>query len=136
MANVQLAHSIDPRLRDSRESLGAVTTAVRHLSWLPLSLVVLSLAGLAVAPLVLQQRTRYLREDIRSVGEPGRLLLGELRLGLARELALAQRFAVSRDRDLLFEFQRTAARDDSLLSRLDATLHEMGAAARASVAGV
>jgi len=136
MANAHVAHSMDRRIHDRRESNGAVTIGTRHFSWLPLTLVVLSLAGLAIAPLVLQQRTRYLREDIRSVGEPGRLLLGELRLGLARELALAQAFAVSRDRGLLFDFQRAAARDDSLMSRLGATLHDMGVGARASVVGV
>ena len=136
MANAHVAHSGSRKSRDGRESIGIVTSGTRHLSWLPLTLVVLSLAGLAVAPLVLQQRTSYLRDDIRVVGEPGRLLLGELRLGLARELALAQRFTVSRDRSHLFEFQRTATRDDSLLTRLNTTLHEMGPAARSSVMGV
>lgn len=135
MANPHVAHS-SSRKSHARESIGIVTIGTRHLSWLPLTLVVLSLAGLAVAPLVLQQRTSYLRDDIRVVGEPGRLLLGELRLGLARELALAQQFTVSRDRTNLFDFQRTAARDDSLLGRLNTTLHEMGPAARSSVMGV
>ena len=136
MANEHVAHSMDRRVRDRRESTGGIAIGARHFSWLPLTLVVLSLAGLAIAPLVLQQRTRYLRDDIRSVGEPGRLLLGELRLGLARELALAQRYTVSRDRGLLFEFQRTSARDDSLLSSLGTTLRDMGPVARASVTGV
>ncbi|HEX4467903.1 MAG TPA: ATP-binding protein [Gemmatimonadaceae bacterium] len=136
MAKAHVAHSISRKSRDRRESIGIVTSGTRHLSWLPLTLVVLSLAGLAVAPLMLQQRTSYLRDDIRVVGEPGRLLLGELRLGLARELAFAQRFTVSRDRSHLFEFQRTATRDDSLLARLNTTLHEMGPAARSSVMGV
>lgn len=136
MANPHVAHSSGRKSRDRREGIGIVTSRTRHLSWLPLTLVVLSLAGLAVAPLVLQQRTSYLRDDIRIVGEPGRLLLGELRLGLARELALAQRFTVSRDRSHLFEFQRIAARDDSLLTRLNTTLHDMGPAARSSILGV
>ena len=136
MANAHVAHTSSRKSRDRSESIGIVTSRTRHLSWLPLTLVVLSLAGLAVAPLVLQQRTSYLRDDIRIVGEPGRLQLGELRLGLARELALAQRFTVSRDRSHLFEFQRTAARDDSLLARLNTTLHDMGPAARSSVLGV
>src|SRR5215471_8232641 len=136
MANAHVAHSSSRTSRDGRESIGIVTHSTRHLSWLPLTLVVLSLAGLAVAPLVLQQRTSYLRDDIRIVGEPGRLLLGELRLGLARELALAQHFTVSRDPSHLFDFQRTAARDDSLLARLNTTLHDMGPAARSSVMGV
>ena len=136
MANAHVAHSISRKARNRRESTGAVILGTRHLSWLPLTLVVLSLAGLAIAPLVLQQRTSYLRDDIRSVGEPGRLLLGELRLGLARELALAQRYTVSRDRSQLFDFQRIAARDDSILARLNTTLHDMGPAARSSVLGV
>ncbi|HEY2379264.1 MAG TPA: ATP-binding protein [Gemmatimonadaceae bacterium] len=136
MANPHVAHSISRKSRDGREHTGLVRTSTRHLSWLPLTLVILSLAGLAIAPLVLQQRTSYMRDDIRAVGEPGRLLLGELRLGLARELALSQRFTISRDRSLLADFQKASARDDSLLARLNATLHEMGPAARNSVGGV
>ncbi|HEY7236961.1 MAG TPA: ATP-binding protein [Gemmatimonadaceae bacterium] len=136
MANEHVAHSTDRRFRERREPNGAIGTGARHLSWLPLLLVVLSLAGLAAAPLVLQQRTRNVRDDMRSVGEPGRLLLGELRLGLARELATEMRFAVDREASALVEFQRAASRDDSLLGRLDATLRVMGPDARASVAGV
>jgi hypothetical protein len=136
MANQHVAHSTDRRFRDRREPNGAIGTGARHLSWLPLLLVVLSLTGLAIAPLVLQQRTRNVRDDIRSVGEPGRLLLGELRVGLARELSMGMRFAVGREASSLMEFQRAASSDDSLLGRLDATLRVMGPEARASVAGV
>ena len=136
MANQHVAHSTDRRFRDRREPNGAIGTGARHLSWLPLLLVVLSLTGLAIAPLVLQQRTRDVRDDIRSVGEPGRLLLGELRVGLARELSMGMRFAVGRETSSLVEFQRAASSDDSLLGRLDATLRVMGPDARASVAGV
>ena len=109
---------------------------VRNLSWLPLSLVVLSLAGLAITPLVLQQRTRNLREDVREVGEPGRLLLGELRLGLARELSTAERFALTGASNDWFGYHRAASRDDSLVARLDQTLRAMGSSSRLAVANL
>jgi len=67
MANSLVANTSEERLPESRDSHanGLSILGVRNLSWLPLSLVVLSLAGLAITPLVLQQRTRNLREDVR-----------------------------------------------------------------------
>src|SRR5436305_12122731 len=76
-----------PRARDSewRE-------LSRIMAWIPLALVILSLAGVAFAPLRVRERTKRMRSDMRSASEPTRLLLGDLRAGLAREQALAQRF--------------------------------------------
>jgi len=106
----------------------------RRLSWVPLLLVMLSLAGLAISPLVLQHHTRELRSSIRMVAEPSHLLLGELRIGLARELSLAQRFALTRESAQWFAYHGAAASDDSLLVKLEQTLHGMGAPARAALA--
>lgn len=108
----------------------------RRFSWMPLTLVMLSLAGLAITPLVLQQHTRDLRRSIRLVSEPSHLLLGELRVGLARELSLAQRFALTRESGQWFAYHGAAASDDSLLAKLDQTLRGMGAAARSSLASL
>ena len=106
----------------------------RRLSWVPLFLVMLSLAGLAISPLVLQHHTSELRSSIRMVAEPSHLLLGELRVGLARELSLAQRFALTRESAQWFAYHGAAASDDSLLVKLEQTLHGMGAPARAALA--
>ena len=67
-----------------------------------------------------------MRLDMRSAAEPTRLLLGDLRLGLAREQALAQRFAVAPENTSWAAFYRAAARDDSVLSRLGVTLRNLG----------
>ena len=138
MANSLVANTSEQRLPDQRDSHANSLSflGVRNLSWLPLSLVVLSLAGLAITPLVLQQRTRNLREDVREVGEPGRLLLGELRLGLARELSTAERFALTGASNDWFGYHRAAARDDSLVARLDETLRAMGSSSRMAVANL
>ena len=108
----------------------------RRLSWVPLSLVMLSLTGLAITPLALQHHTRELRMSVRMVSEPSHLLLGELRVGLARELSLAQRFALSRESAQWFAYHSAAASDDSILVKLEQTLRGMGAAAHASLAAL
>lgn len=136
MADPHVAQTSDRRIRDRREGNGGIALGTRKLAWLPLSLVVFSLAGLAITPLLLQRRTHTIREEVRSVAEPGRLLLGELRLGLARELSLAQRFALTRESSQWFAYHRAAARDDSLVARLDFTLRGMGASARAAMIGI
>jgi signal transduction histidine kinase len=138
MANSLVANTSEERLPEQRDphANGVAMLGVRNLSWLPLSLVVLSLAGLAITPLVLQQRTRNLREDVREVGEPGRLLLGELRLGLARELSTAERFALTGASSDWFGYHRAASRDDSLVARLDETLRAMGRSSRLAVANL
>jgi signal transduction histidine kinase len=101
--------------------------------WLPLTLVILSLAGLMLAPRALRQHTKSMRADIRSVAEPTRLLLGDLRLGLAQEQTLAQRMAVAPESSVFLRYRRTVARDDSVLGRLRDTLRSLGTQARASV---
>jgi signal transduction histidine kinase len=138
MASRHVAQTSDRRTRERREpsSADGVALGARHLSWLPLTLVILSLAGLAIAPLVLQQRTENLRTDLRSAAEPGRMMLGELRLGLAHELSVAQRFALSGASSDWFAYHRAVATDDSLLSRLDVMLRGLGLPARQSLAGV
>ena len=85
----------------------------RVLSWVPLTLVILSLAGVAFASLVVRQRTRRMRFDLRSASEPTRLLLGDLRVGLAREQALAQRVTFATDAGYWTMYRRATARDDS-----------------------
>jgi hypothetical protein len=121
MTQQPAAQPIDRRHRDRRELDGTGLTnqsgRSRRLSWVP-------------------QHTRELRKSIRIVSEPSHLLLGELRVGLARELSLAQRFALSRESSQWFAYHGTAASDDSLLVKLDQTLRGMGAAARASVASL
>ena len=138
MTNVDLAQRSDRRVRDRRESSanGAITLGTRQLSWLPLGLVLFSLAGLAITPLFLQQRTRSLRDEIRRVAEPERLLLGELRLGLAHELSLAQTFALTRESAVWFAYHHAATRNDSLLQQLDLTLRGMGPNSRSAMAAV
>lgn len=103
-----------------------VAFAAHHLSWVPLTLVVLSLTGLALTPLILRERTIGLRADVRNVAEPARLELGNLRLGLARELTFSQRFALSPESALWFDYHDVVARDDSLLSQLESTVAEIG----------
>lgn len=138
MASRHVATTSDRRMRDRREPISAdgVALGARHLSWLPLTLVILSLAGLAIAPIVLQQRTENLRTDLRSAAEPGRMMLGELRLGLAHELSVAQRFALSGASSDWFAYHRAVATDDSLMSRLDVMLRTLSVPARLSIAGV
>ena len=108
-------------------------TLPKFVAWLPLTLVVLSLAGLVLTPLALRQETKNMRFDMRSAAEPTRLLLGDLRMGLAREQALAQRFAVTPENTSWSAFYRAAARDDSVLARLDATVRGLGVQAQTSI---
>jgi len=138
MANSHVAQTSEQQSSERRETHANSLSffGIRSLSWLPLTLVVLSLAGLAITPLVLQQRTRNMRDDVREVGEPGRLLLGELRLGLARELSTAERFALTGASDDWFGYHRAAARDDSLVGKLDLTLRGMGNMSRSAVANL
>ena len=118
MAKAHVAHSIGPKNRATVAKVSAwLASGARHLSWLPLTLVVLSWPDWLSRRSCCNNARAICATIFACVGEPGRLLLGELRLGLARELAFAQRFTVSRDRCHLFEFQRTATRDDSLLAR-------------------
>jgi signal transduction histidine kinase len=125
----------DRRINQRRSSRRAAKLAP-YLPWLPLVLLVLSLAGLVMTSLVMRQHTRNLRADVRVVAEPARLLLGELRLGLARELSLAQSFALSPESRVWFAYHRASARDDSLLARLDATLRQIGPSSRPAVSGL
>src|SRR4051812_33590460 len=84
------------RRRGERRQRSSISwsTVPRLAAWVPLALVLFALAGLVLTPLTLRQRTRSMRADMRAVAEPTRLLLGDLRLGLARENSLAQRFAL------------------------------------------
>lgn len=141
MTTQQLPAQTKGRRRNERRDLDTngfmhQNGRARRLSWMPLTLVMLSLAGLAITPLVLQQHTRDLRRSIRMVSEPSHLLLGELRVGLARELSLAQRFALTRESGQWFAYHSAAASDDSVLVKLDQTLHGMGAAARGALANL
>src|SRR5438270_2049628 len=133
---LDLAQTRYPSARARREgpTNGSMTLGIRQLGWLPLALVLFSLAGLAITPMVLTQRTRTLRAQVRRVAEPERLLLGDLRLGLAHELSLAQNFALTRESALWFAYHRSAARNDSLLQQLDLTLRGLGPAASAAIA--
>jgi signal transduction histidine kinase len=119
----------------SQEHLGAweATPRARGLSWLPLALVVLSLTGLAIAPFALQRYTRGLRQEVRRTSDPARLILGELRLGLARETALAQQYWLDRETRVWLGYHRAAARDDSLLAQLESTLQTAGAPTQAAL---
>ena len=125
----------DRRSHERRNSRPAAKLAA-YLPWLPLVLLVLSLAGLVMTSLVMRQHTRNLRADVRGIAEPARLLLGELRLGLARELSLAQSFALSPESRVWFAYHRTSARDDSLLARLDVTLRQIGPSPRPAISGL
>ncbi len=104
----------------------------RILSWLPLTLVILSLAGVAFASLVVRQRTRRMRSDLRSASEPTRLQLGDLRIGLAREQALAQRVTLATDAGFWTLYRRATARDDSALQKIGAAMSGLGPDARAA----
>jgi len=67
-----------------------------------------------------------MRSDLRSASEPTRLLLGDLRAGLAREQALAQRFTVAPESVYWTLYHRAAARDDSALDRIGTAMHDLG----------
>jgi len=135
---LDLAQVRDPSARARRDGAmnASVINGIRQLGWLPLALVLFSLAGLAITPMVLTHRTRALRDEVRRVAEPERLLLGDLRLGLAHELSLAQTFALTRESALWFAYHRAAARNDSLLQQLDITLRGLGPAAVGAVSSV
>ena len=133
MIDMPTAKVPDRRAHERRNGRRFQRAAARYLPWVPLMLIVLSFAGLVLTPMVLRQRTRNLRADVRRVAEPTRLLLGELRLGLARELSLAQRFALSPQSQVWFAYHRASARGDSVLARLEGTLGEIGPGARSSV---
>ena len=96
------------------------------MSWVPLALVILSLAGIAFAPLVVRERTKRMRSDMRNASEPTRLLLGDLRAGLAREQTLAQRFTVDHAPAYWTSYARTVARDDSVLNRIGVAMKVLG----------
>ena len=136
MIEISTAKVPDRRAHERRAGRYIQRAAARYLPWVPLVLIVLSFAGLVLTPMVLRQRTRNLRADVRRVAEPTRLLLGELRLGLARELSLAQRFALSPESQVWFAYHRASAHDDSVLARLEGTLGEIGPGARSSVLGL
>jgi signal transduction histidine kinase len=136
MIDKPTAPVIDRRARDRRHVRTFRRIVLACLPWIPLVLIVLSLAGLVITPMVLRERTRSLRADVREVAEPARLLLNELRLGLARELSLAQRFALAPESNVWFAYHRTSVRDDSLLARLDVTLREIGPRTLPAMAGL
>jgi len=123
------------RLRKRRNALVAEWSLLsRILSWLPLALVILSLAGVAFASLVVRQRTKRMRFDLRSASEPTRLALGELRVGLAREQALAQRVTLAADSVYWTLYRRTTARDDSSLQKIGTAMRGLGPDARSAFA--
>ena len=91
----------------------------------PLTLVILSLAGVAFASLVVRQRTKRMRFDLRSASEPTRLQLGDLRIGLAREQALAQRVRSRPIAGYWTLYRRATARDDSALQRIGTAMRAL-----------
>src|SRR5205814_588203 len=102
------------------------------LAWVPLALVILSLTGVAFASLVVRQRTRRMRLDLRRASEPTRLQLGDLRIGLAQEQALAQRVTLATDAGYWTLYRRATARDDSALQKIGTAMSGLGPDARAA----
>jgi signal transduction histidine kinase len=134
MRELSLGQSTDRRRGERRNRFSVDWTAVpKFVAWIPLTLVVLSLAGLVLTPLVMRERTKHLRLDMRSAGEPTRLLLGDLRFGLAREQVLAQRFAVAPETTSWAAYQRAVVLDDSVLTQLNSRLHSVGREAQISM---
>ena len=67
-----------------------------------------------------------MRSDLRSASEPTRLQLGDLRIGLAREQALAQRVTLATDAGFWTLYRRATARDDSALQKIGTAMSGLG----------
>ena len=95
-------------------------------TWLPLVLVLLSLALAVLLPRLTQRRIARLRNDINEVADPARLRIAEIELDLASEGSQRRGFLLTGDRKLEEEFaltrqHRVAAERDllALVHRLD-----------------
>ena len=127
MSELPSGQAKNRRRGERRSSFHVNWSAVpRLVAWVPLALVLLALAGLVLTPIVLRERTREMRSDMRAVADPTRLLLGDLRLGLARENSLAQRFALEPRIESWQAYYRTVAHDDTVLTRLGGSLRSLG----------
>src|ERR1051326_2849545 len=118
------AKAVDPPPLSSRER--DVLRRGRG-TWLPLVLVLLSLALAVVLPRLTQRRIARLRNDINEVADPARLRIAEIELDLALEGSQRRGFLLTGDRKLEEEFaftrqHRVAAERDllALVLRLDA----------------
>ena len=103
-------------------------------TWLPLSLVVLSLFGLVLVPTLLQRRSEVLRREIIDVVEPARRAEAELDEALAVEVSAGRGYIINRDPAFLERSARAADKAESELDRLEGYARRLGPEAVARVA--
>jgi signal transduction histidine kinase len=107
-----------------------------RITWIPLSLVVLSLIGLALTQALLQRRGEALRREIIEVVEPARRAEGELDEALAVEVSSGRGYVISRDPEFLHSSAGAAAKGEIELRKLEGFARRLGPDAVARVAGL
>jgi signal transduction histidine kinase len=102
----------------------------------PLVLVAVTLLGSVALPARVSWRiTRLLRESTEVLA-PARLLEAQLQLGLAKELAALQRYAISGDDGQLGEYRAAAAEDERRLAALERLTARLDVASAGQVAAL
>jgi signal transduction histidine kinase/CHASE3 domain sensor protein len=103
-------------------------------TWLPLSLVLLSLLASVVVPAVLQRRSELLRREITDVVEPARRAEAELDEALAVEVSAGRGYVITRDPAFLRRSAHASALAQQQIARLEGYARRLGAEAEAHVA--
>src|SRR6266513_792251 len=103
---------------------------------LPLVLVVVSLALLAILPFPVQWRINRLNAEIATVAEPARHSVTQVQGALALEAAGARGFLLTGDEQFVTRHREAKAERDAALSRLMPLVRRLGGPAPSEVAGL
>ncbi len=103
-------------------------------TWLPLTLVMLSLLASVVVPAILQRRSEVLRREISEVVEPARRAEAELDESLAVEVSAGRGYVITRDPVFLRRSALAAQRAEEQMRTLEGYARRLGGDAEVQVA--
>lgn len=95
-------------------------------AWFALGFVLLALLALALLPMIVQRWARGVREEIREVADPARVLTSEVQIDIARELSALVRFHVLEREQFLADYQRVVTAEQQALRQLGPLALDLG----------
>ena len=113
-----------PRLSEERALLGEAWLPDWR-TWLPLTLVVISLGSLLLAPGLMERRIRGWGEKIAGGVVPARTELGAVETALAAQVAAVHGFMLTGDREFRTAFDEAAAQEDRARTRLQSVISSL-----------
>lgn len=101
----------------------------RWTSTVPIAFLVLTLVGMLVVPLLTHRKANALLSDVADVVDPTRVVLGDVRQALARELANVRAYAITGDELYIERYQQLLATERRWLGELRELAGRLGPAA-------